>query len=109
MQEDLDADLQALFRKRRTPRAEEPFVSVTANLIRREHARRSRTRLLLRVAAVTVIAVASPWLIQASVVVSNALDALFVAAGSLLGTTPVLLIAALCALPLLWFGRKRLI
>jgi hypothetical protein len=108
MQEDLDADLQALFRERRTPRAEEPFVSATAKLIQRERARRSRAGLLLRVAAVAVIAVASPWLIQASVVVSNALDALFVAAGSLLATTPGILIA-LCALPLLWFGRKRLV
>jgi len=84
--DDFDPGLEALFLKEHRQVPAEPFVGAT---LRRVASRRRLVRHFKRVllaAVLIAVIVASPWLIEASVIVSAALDAAFAAVSSWLET-----------------------
>ncbi|HEV2703515.1 MAG TPA: hypothetical protein VGV09_17955 [Steroidobacteraceae bacterium] len=73
--DDLDAQLIARFEREHTHVPAEPFAAATLREIRRRQQRASRLRTGLRVAALLVLIVASPWLIAGVEELNVALDA----------------------------------
>ena len=83
---DFDTTLAARFRSEHTHLPAEPFVRATLHRVAAERARASVVKYTLQATALVAVAWASPWLIKASTLLSNALDGLF--------ATPIGMIAA---------------
>jgi hypothetical protein len=108
MQDELDKNLQTLFREQSQGLPEEPFFGNMVILIKRQHSRRIfRQRLILILGFVCCVFL-SPLLIKASILLSGGLNGIFMAAGNILDTPAGSLFAVLCALLLLLFMRRRI-
>jgi hypothetical protein len=92
---DFDIELAAQFRSEHTHLRAEPFVSTTLHRVAAERMRTTVVKYALQAAALLAVAWASPWLIEASTLLSNELDGLFAKASALLGTPIGMLAAAL--------------
>jgi hypothetical protein len=92
-----DRDLAAVFRNHVRRFDDEPFVGSTLQRIEARRFRRAVLRGLLRMAAFVAIVYLSPFLVQGSVRLSDALEDLFAFGGSLLGTPLGTVSAVLCA------------
>lgn len=86
---DFDTTLAARFRSEHTNLPAEPFVRATLDRVASERVRVSIVRYTLLGASLIAVAWASPWLIQASELLSNRLEGLF--------ATPLGMIAAALA------------
>lgn len=84
--EELDPRLEALFRREHAHLPAEPFSTATLRAIAAERQRISLLRRLVQAAAVIVVVVLSPRLIDASVWVSSRLDDAFAAASAWLAS-----------------------
>ena len=74
----------------------EPFLSEVQRRIDRVRSRRRHARVLAQAFLVALIALASPWLIAGSALLSQGLDALFAQFASFLGTPLGIGFAAAC-------------
>jgi hypothetical protein len=86
---DFGTTLAARFRREHTHVPAEPFVRVTLQRVAAERVRLRVVKYTQLGAALIILAWASPWLIEASVLLSNQLDGLF--------ATPLGMIAAALA------------
>ena len=105
--DDLDHDLQSLFRDSSRRLDVEPFLSSTLKRIERRRSYRVLGGLLLRVCAFVAIAVLSPALIRGSVWLSNSLKELFDFGGNVLSTPRGTLLAVLLVLSVLLVNARR--
>jgi hypothetical protein len=96
-----DPRLETLFRQEHQSIPIEPFVGATLKRIAAERARVHRVRRLIEAAALIAVIVASPWLIEASVLISAMLDEAFALVSAWLetpsGTTIAIFVGALLA------------
>ena len=106
MQDEDYKKLQALFEEHAQSLPEEPFVGQTLKLIKRQKFRLFLKERLPWVLAVICCALASPWLIRGSILLSRGLDSLFEVSGHYLATPAGMLVAALFALTFLVFKRR---
>lgn len=83
---DFDASLAERFHREHTHLPAEAFVSATLQRVATERTRATVVKYALQVTALIAVACASPWLIDASTLLSNQLDGLF--------ATPIGMIAA---------------
>ena len=109
MDNDLDRDLLERFRNQSNVLPEEPFVQQTGRKIEAVRVRREWLQRGFVVIGVLAIAVASPWLIDASVLLSNTLDSTFSVAESFLETTIGLILTLLVTVPVLVVNRQKLL
>lgn len=96
--DEFDPRLEELFRREHAHLPAEPFSTATLRAIAADRQRISLRNRLLQAAAVIVLIVLSPRLIDASVWVSSRLDELFVSASSWLASPLGLAAAAIAAL-----------
>jgi hypothetical protein len=106
MQDEDNKNLQTLFEEQAQSLPEEPFVGQTLKLIKRQKFLLFLKELLPWLLAVFCCALASPWLIRGSVLLSRGLDSLFEVSGHYLATPAGILVAALFALTFLIFNRR---
>ncbi len=106
MQDEDYKNLQTLFEEHAQSLSEEPFVGHTLKLIKRQRFRQSVKERLPWVFAVFCCALASPWLIRGSILLSRGLDSLFEATGNYLATPAGMLIAGLFTLSFLIIKRR---
>lgn len=92
---EIDATLLERFRREHTHVPAEPFVSATLRRVEAERARATAFRYALQAAVSIAVILASPWLINASALMSEELEGLFAKASALLGTPLGMLAAAL--------------
>lgn len=109
MHDDWDKELEVLFRKSDAELPDEPFLAKTAERLRSTRLSRAAGRWALRVLAIAAAAAASPWLIDASIRLSAALEYVFGEADAFLETPVGMAIAVLCVLPVILRFRKRLL
>src|SRR5262245_40240852 len=96
--DEFDPRLAELFRREHAHVPTEPFATVTLRAVAADRKRVARRYRLLQAAAVIVIVLASPRLIEASVWMSSQLDELFASASTWLASPLVLAGVALAAL-----------
>jgi hypothetical protein len=96
--DEFDPRLEELFRREHAHLPAEPFSTATLRAIAADRQRISLRNRLLQAAAVIVLIVLSPRLIDASVWVSSRLDELFASASSWLASPLGLAAAAIAAL-----------
>jgi len=108
MQNEDSKNLQTLFEEQAQNLPEEPFVGQTLKLIKRQKLRLFLKELLPWVLAFICCALASPWLIRGSILLSRGLDSLFEVSGHYLTTPAGMLVAAMFALTFLVFKRRLL-
>jgi len=104
---DLDRNLQALFRENNRHLDAEPFVQTT---LKRIHSQRAYHRLagfLLRLIALAGIVVISPALIRGSTWLSDSLAKLFAFGGDVLGNPIGTLLAVLIGTAVVLFANTR--
>ena len=106
MQDEGYKNFKILFEEHAQSLPEEPFVGQTLKLIKRQKLRLFLKELLPWVLAVICCALASPWLIRGSILLSRGLDSLFEVSGHYLATPVGMLVAALFALTFLVFKRR---
>jgi len=92
---ELDPFLSERFRSEHTQLAPEPFLSVTLRRVEAERARARTRRYIGQAIALIGVIWASPWLVQASTLLSARLDGLFAKASWLFHTPIGMGIAAL--------------
>jgi hypothetical protein len=92
---DFDMTLAERFRSEHTQLPAESFVKATLQRVAAERVRARIVRYALQVTALVAVACASPWLIEASTLLSDELDGLFAKAYVLLGTPTGMIAAAL--------------
>ena len=109
MENDLDRDLLERFHAPRDDLPEAPFVNRIGTHIEAISNRRVWMRRGLMIIGLLAIAAVSPWLIDASVLLSNTLDSAFSAAESFLETTIGLVLTLLVTVPLLVLNRQKLL
>lgn len=90
-----DSRLETLFRREHTRIPAEPFVGATKKRIAAERSRENLIQRLVQAAVLVVVIVASPWLIDASVLASAALEEVFALVSAWLETTPGATIVAI--------------
>ena len=108
MQEDIDNDLLELFQRCDRKLPAEPFLTDTQRHIESIRFRRTFVRRFLQFLGIIGIALASPWLIEGSVLLSSGLDFVFAEAARLLGTRLGTLVAVLLSIPVIVWNRKRI-
>jgi hypothetical protein len=109
MQEELDKDLQSLFREQSRNLSEEPFLSDTLRLIKKCRARRVLEQNLILLLAVSVCALSSRVFIKGSMLLSGYLDWIFKTAELFIDRPAGMLIIALCGAVSLLIFRRRVI
>ena len=103
-----DPALEARFRSEHTHIPDEPFVSATLKRVAAERARSVMTRHLLKAGALIAVIVASRWLIEGSVLLSEALDQGFVRVSEWLATPAGMATAVIASVALAALYRVRL-
>ncbi len=106
MLDDLDKDLQTLFKENYQALSEEPFTTRTLKLIERWRSRRVFIQRLILALGFLCAAVLSPLLIRGSILLTTGLDRFFELTGDFLATPAGILVAGLCALSFLVFNRR---
>ena len=109
MQDELDRNLQSLFRRHSQTLPEEPFLRNMLKLLEKQQARRIWKLRLVQAAAFACCALLSPFLIKGSEMLSDGLNLLFNMAEAFIATPAGMIIAGLCALPFLIFNRKLIL
>jgi hypothetical protein len=105
--EDIDREMQALFRSHNRQLNDEPFVSSTLQLIDGQRRRAAFARLLWQALGLGVIALLSPLLIQASSWSSDRMEKLFSFSNSVLETPAGMFCAALVVVFFVLASRKH--
>jgi len=80
MQDELDKNLESIFREQRQSLQEEPFVGNTLSLIKKHRSRRVFQQNLILLMAVVCCALLSQYFIKGSILLSFYLDRIFKAA-----------------------------
>lgn len=106
MQDEDYKNLQTLFEEHAQSLPAEPFVGQTLKLIKRQKSLQFFKERLPWALAVICCALASPWLIRGSILLSRGLDSLFEVSRYYLATPAGMLVAALFALTFLIFKRR---
>jgi hypothetical protein len=109
MQDELDKDLQSLFREQSRNLSEEPFLSDTLRLIKKHRARRVLEQNLILLLAVIVCALSSRSIIKGSILLSGYLDWICRTAELFVDRPVGILIIALCGAVSLLIFRRRII
>jgi|WetSurMetagenome_2_1015567.scaffolds.fasta_scaffold51634_2 hypothetical protein len=109
MQDELDKDLQSLFREQSRNLPEEPFLSDTLRLVKKRRARRILEQNLILLLAVIVCALSSRLIIKGSILLSGYLDWIFKLAELFMDRPAGILIIALCSAISLLIFRRRII
>ncbi len=104
---EFDPALEALFRSEHTHIADEPFVGATLKRVAAERARSAVLRRALQAAALIAVIVASPWLIDGSVLLSDLLDQGFARASAWLATPAGMAIGVIVGVALAVLYRTR--
>jgi hypothetical protein len=104
---DLDPALAALFRGEHAHLPAEPFVGATLRRVAAERERSATLRRMLQSVALIAVLAASPWLIEASTLLSAALDKGFALVSGWLGTPAGMAIAGVAAVILALRYRRR--
>jgi hypothetical protein len=108
MPDELDKDLQAIFRKQNQSLREEPFLTTTRALVEKHRSRRIYRKNLSLLLIAACCALLSRFLIQGSILLSGYLDWIFAAAGMLLSKPAGTFAAVFCCAILLLIFRRRL-
>jgi hypothetical protein len=108
MQEELDKNLQTLFREQSHNLPEEPFLSNMLKLVKKQHSRQIFRRRLIRILGFVCCVFLSPLLIKTSILLSGGINGVIAAAGNILDTPAGALSAVLCALLLFFFMRRQI-
>jgi hypothetical protein len=109
MQDELDKDLQSLFREQRRDLIEEPFLSDTLRLVKKRRAWRILEQNLILLLAVIVCALLSRFIIQGSMLLSGYLDQIFKTAEFFMDRPAGIPIIALCSAVSFLIFRRRII
>jgi hypothetical protein len=109
MQDELDRDLQSLFREQSRNLSEEPFLSDTLRLVKKRRTRRVLERYLTLLLAVIVCALSSRLFIKGSILLSGYLDWIFKTAELFMDRPAGILIIVLCSAVSLLIFRRRII
>ena len=109
MQDELDKDLQSLFREQSRNLSEEPFLSDTLRLVKKRRAWRILEQNLILLLAVIVCALSSRFFIKGSMLLSGYLDWIFKTAEFFMDRPAGILIIALCGAVSLLIFRRRII
>jgi hypothetical protein len=109
MQDELDKNLQSLFREQSQNLPEEPFLANTLALIKKHRSRKIFQQNLILLLVVAFCALLSRFLIQGSILLSGYLDWVYEATAMFLYKPAGTLFAALCCAVLLLIFRRRLI
>ena len=109
MQNELDKDLQSLFREQSRNLFEEPFLSDTLKLVKKHRARGVLEQNLILLLAVIVCALSSRFFIKGSMLLSGYLDWIFKTAELFMDRPAGILIIALCSAVSLLIFRRRII
>ena len=106
---DLDPALAARFRGEHAHLPAEPFVGATLRRVAVERARSATLRRVLQAVALVAVLAASPWLIEASTLLSAALDKGFAQVSGWLATPAGMAIAGVVAAAIfaLRYRRRR--
>jgi len=106
MQDEDYRNIKILFEEHTQSLHEEPFVGQALRIIQRQKYLLFLKERLPWVLAVLCCALASPWLIRGSILLSRGLDSLFEISGHYLATPAGMLVAVLFALTFLVFKRR---
>lgn len=109
MQDELDRNLQSLFRQHSQTLPEEPFLRNMLKLLEKQQARRMWKLRFVQAAAFACCALLSPFLIKGSEMLSGGLNLLFNMTEAFIATPAGMIVAGLCALPFLIFNRKLIL
>ena len=104
--EDSDDALRAFFAREHRHVAEQPFLRDTLKRVAAARARRAWTKRALQAAALVAVIVLSPWLIEASSLLSAKLDELFALVGERLGTPAGIAVVALAVAVVVVLRRR---
>jgi hypothetical protein len=107
MQDELDKNLQSLFHERTQSLPEEPFIGNLLKRIQRRRFRKVILQSLLLVLGLACCVALSPLLIKGSIMLSNALNAIFGHAGAFMATRTGMITSACVALLLFVLKPKR--
>jgi hypothetical protein len=107
MQDGREPDLLKVFHERRRDFPEEPFTCNLVKRIEKLHFHKVIFRRLVFGCGAAVFVIASPALINGSVLLSDALNAIFEKSAILLDKPAGILVSTLCALLLLFLNRRQ--
>ena len=107
MQENLDKDLQSLFKEQTQTLPENPFVGRTLRIIQKRQVRRVFVQRLLLALVIACCGLLSPFLIKGSILLTGGLNRLFESTLNYLATPAGMLAAGILTLSFLVFKRRR--
>jgi hypothetical protein len=108
MQPELDKDLLSLFEDEKQSLPEEPFLGNVLKLIEKRRSKRIFMQIVICFAGIACCAFLSPFLIKASIVLSDGLNAVFGAIGSFVDTPRGVFASTICALLLIFISRRQI-
>ena len=107
--DECDHDLRALFDSEHRQLPATPFVEIVAARVAKALAREKLATLVLQAVALVAAAVASPWLISGSVLLSARLGELFAMSSAWLSTRAGSAAAVICLLAVAVWRRRSLL